>query len=238
MKYRVKGQPVWFEGERDAKDPRQFKVSPEEKDALLAQYEEDAAGEQRPGVAYFEGATSALVTFDCGEEVEEAEVYTPRTMEPYRRPECYIGPDWYGWYAAFGRSRDSDVLEESNFHVALKALGGESGTVVVVRDFHWAVGWVEAIRIHASDAEALREADELREKREDYCILDEDDFSEREWESANEVWAGCFNVKERLEMIQEHNKVWPESPISIFAARHPWIPQGDDGRIFERCTSN
>lgn len=35
----------------------------------------------------------------------------------------------------------------------LRELGGESETVRVVRESHWAVGWVEWIAIHESDIE-------------------------------------------------------------------------------------
>ena len=58
------------------------------------------------------------------------------------------------------RARDSDCLKQSNFAVMLRELGGESETVIVVRESHWAVGWVEWIAIHELDAAALQIADE------------------------------------------------------------------------------
>ena len=41
----------------------------------------------------------------------------------------------------------------------LEALRGESETVIVVRESHWAVGWVEWIKIHELDTTALAIAD-------------------------------------------------------------------------------
>ena len=51
-------------------------------------------------------------------------------------PKGYHLPDRQDWYVApCGRNRDSDALQESNFRVALKILGGEGETVA---------GWARA----------------------------------------------------------------------------------------------
>ena len=68
--------------------------------------------------------------------------------------------EWHSYYSAgVGQSRDSDCLEQSNFAAMLASLGGESETVLVVRESHWAVGWVEWIAIHEADEKALAIAD-------------------------------------------------------------------------------
>ena len=46
----------------------------------------------------------------------------------------------------------------------LTALGGETDTVIVVRETHWAVGWVEWIAIHQDDEKALKIADDITGK--------------------------------------------------------------------------
>ncbi len=59
-------------------------------------------------------------------------------------PDSYMGETWYDYYrSGVGRSRDSGVLERANFDAMLEALNGESETVIVVCENHWAVGWVE-----------------------------------------------------------------------------------------------
>ena len=81
----------------------------------------------------------------------------PKHLKRWERPKDYFGAEWSRYYSAgVGQSRDSDCLEQSNFAVMLEALGGETETVVVVRESHWAVGWVEWIAIHQSDEQALR----------------------------------------------------------------------------------
>ena len=116
------------------------------------------------------------------------ETYTPTILKKWTRPDSYAGQSWPEYYSAAGRSRDSDTLEESNFQSILRRLGGESETVLVVRESHWAVGWVEWVAIHETDSAALRTADECRESIEDYPILDESDYSEREWNECAEFW--------------------------------------------------
>lgn len=127
------------------------------------------------------------------------------TLRRWTMPANYVGSEWPEYYSAgFGRSRDSDCLEENNFVEALAALGGESDTVQVVRESHWAVGWVEWIAIHESDEKAIRIAEELNERRDEYLSLNDDTLSEREMEAANDVWRDCYDVRERIAYIRKH----------------------------------
>ena len=131
--------------------------------------------------------------------------YTPTRLARWTMPRNYHGEVWPDYYSSgFGRSRDSDDLEESNFHCALAALGGESETVLVIRESHWAVGWVEWIAIHATDYAALRVADALRERIDAYPVLNEGDWSEREQESAATIWRDCYTWRERADYIRRH----------------------------------
>lgn len=131
--------------------------------------------------------------------------YTPENLKRWTKPDHYFGASWPEYFSAgVGQSRDSDCLEESNFAVMLEKLGGESETVTVVRESHWAVGWVEWIAIHETDDRALRIADEQVARLENYPVLDEDDFSNREIEAANELWTHCFGTRERIEYIRKY----------------------------------
>jgi hypothetical protein len=117
-------------------------------------------------------------------------------LEKWTRPSHYIGPDHYGYYVGLGRNRDSDLLTISNFEVLLERLGGESDddetpAVQVIRDRHWAVGWVEYILVHETAADKLRILSEALESIDDYPILDEDDFNERETEAQEDYFRDC-----------------------------------------------
>jgi hypothetical protein len=120
-------------------------------------------------------------------------------------PQYYIGELWPDYYSAgIGKSRDSDALERANFDAMLSRLGGESETVIVVRESHWAVGWVEWIAIHATDTKALEIADSIKGKLEDYSIIDEDLFSRYEYEECETVWSQCYDDRERADYLRRH----------------------------------
>lgn len=132
-------------------------------------------------------------------------MYEPKNLRKWTRPDHYFGASWPEYYSSgCRRSRDSDDLEESNFHCMLRELGGESETVLVIRESHWAVGWVEWIAIHESDSEALKTADEIQDALAGYPVIDEEDWSERETESANIIWRDCYDWQERIRYIRDH----------------------------------
>lgn len=130
---------------------------------------------------------------------------TYKHIERWQMPRDYAGETWPDYYnAGVGQSRDSDCLEASNFAAMLKLLGGESETVIVVRESHWAVGWIEWIAIHESDESALFWADHTMAEFADYPVIDEEDWSQREMDEANDVWRDCYNAFERIAYIREH----------------------------------
>lgn len=136
-------------------------------------------------------------------------LYEPKNLRKWTLPDNYIGELWSNHYSAgVGQSRDSSCLEQSNFSVMLAHLGGESELITIVRESHWAVGWIEWIAIEADGSAesnaALAIADELSEQLKNYPILDENDFFEREQEEANSIWKSCYNVSERIAYIREN----------------------------------
>ena len=120
------------------------------------------------------------------------------------------------------QTRDSGALDESNFSSALAALGGESETVEVRRFGHWGPGWFEIIIVNP-ESPAAKEAESIENALADYPVLDESDFSEREWNRAAEYWAQC-SISERVYYCSRYG-------ASIFAARRDEIPEDADGEI-------
>lgn len=80
------------------------------------------------------------------------------------------------------RTRDSDELAESNFATALEILGGEGEDVEVHRFGHWGPGWFEIIIVRP-DTDAAAEAASIECALADYPVLDDEDYSRREWEA-------------------------------------------------------
>lgn len=131
--------------------------------------------------------------------------YEPKHLRRWAMPESYSGAVWPAYYrSGCGQSRDSDALERSNFACMLKALGGESDTVTVVRESHWAVGWVEWIAIHQDDGAALKVADEIQARLADYPVIDDDHFSATEQDDANDTWRNCYRPQDRIDYIRKH----------------------------------
>ena len=148
------------------------------------------------------------------------EAYEPEYLNRWTRLPNYFGDSWSEFYSSsFGRSRDSDVLERANFRATLTALGfnidenppedcptygDDEPTRIIVRENHWAVGWVEWIAIHETDTPGLKIADTLRENFEQYPILDEFLYSEIEDADCTETWSNCYNPRERLQYLRDH----------------------------------
>lgn len=132
--------------------------------------------------------------------------FEPRHLKRWSMPDSYFGETWPDYFGAgVGQSRDSDDLEASNFAAMLELIGGETETVKVVEESHWAVGWVQWIAIHESDEKALRAADEAKGRLKDYPVLDEEDWSRREHETAAQLWKDCYSVKDRIAYIRRHS---------------------------------
>jgi hypothetical protein len=135
-------------------------------------------------------------------------------LKKWQMPLHYFGASWPDYYSSgVGRSRDSDTLERANFDAMLKALkecqapadwGHDFAPYQIVRESHWAVGWIEWIAIHESASEALAIADKLKGGLEDYPVIDEELFSQYETDEANTVWRDCYNARERIEYIRKH----------------------------------
>ena len=116
-----------------------------------------------------------------------------------------------------GHDRDSGLWKQSNFNAAVAILGGESDTVEIHRFGHWSCGWFEIILVHPSRE---NEVEAIQERLEKCPLLDEEDYSNRQWASAYNCW-DTMPLKERIELCADQG-------ISIFAARHARIPEDID----------
>ena len=107
------------------------------------------------------------------------------------------------WHKVLTRSRDSDLLTESNWECALQRLGGEGEDVEIHRFGHWACGWWEALAVRANTP-AYEEAVKIVDELNDYPCLDESDYSEKESEEAHRIWSDCFNTRDRIKYIRDN----------------------------------
>ena len=127
-------------------------------------------------------------------KTETLPAYAPEYLKPCQ------GSRLRDYFAApVTHHRDSDLLTESNWAAQWAILEplradvptdpDEDGSPVVCRERNPFTGWGEFVAIHRDNVAALRAADEIARRLESYPILDEEDFSRREWEDYEKGWA-------------------------------------------------
>ena len=143
------------------------------------------------------------------------DTYVPEHLEKWTLPDSYAGAHWDGYYRApVERNRDSDLLTQSNWDQQWDALkgfradvpGADEVSPVAVCENHWAVGWVEWVAIHDSNGPALREADRLAARVESRPVLNEEDWSNREWEDYEKGW-GSYGFRAFIRKIRDAFKL-------------------------------
>jgi hypothetical protein len=106
---------------------------------------------------------------------------------------------WCVWYTS---SRDAGLLEQSNEQAINKRLAplaeGDNPDVVFEQHSHWAVGHLSGVSIRAfrddgTITDAFKEFCSIQEALENYPVLDEQEYSERELEATldnfrSEMW--------------------------------------------------
>jgi hypothetical protein len=95
------------------------------------------------------------------------------------------------WSVIYTQHRDSGLLAVSNASVIAEKLApfadGDDPDVVAGRHDHWACGWTDgySIRVYRDGriTDAFRAYHELAEQMADYPVLDESDYSQREYDA-------------------------------------------------------
>ena len=87
--------------------------------------------------------------------------------------------------------RDSGLLDQSNADATRKALEQFEDDVRLETFSHWAVGWIDAVAVRVSgpdskETRAYRTLCDTIDRLSEYPILDETDYSEREYEATLE----------------------------------------------------
>lgn len=96
------------------------------------------------------------------------------------------------WAVVYTNHRDSGLIDQSNAAVTQRLLKPfvESGDVVPESHSHWAVGYLDGFSLrvfkNGEITEAFKTYHHIMQCLDDYPILDEDDYSDREFEATLE----------------------------------------------------
>jgi hypothetical protein len=143
--------------------------------------------------------------------------FSPTQFDPHQYLEDR--EDWL--VAPASRTRDSGVLTESNWEAQLAALDHVRAEYEIHRWGHWGPGWFEIVLVHPDHSEVV---ESLEYALEDYPVLDDSDYSNREQEAVFDYW-GTMTLKERIRLCSSEG-------ASTFAARRDTPPV----ECFDRIT--
>jgi hypothetical protein len=115
-----------------------------------------------------------------------------REFESFCWHRSYDIEDAENWAIIYSSNRDSGLLAQSNESAINQMLDkfteGDDPDLVFESHSHWACGHVDgfSVRVYGTDgtiSDAFRELCRIQTALEDYPVLDEDDYSERELEA-------------------------------------------------------
>lgn len=144
----------------------------------------------------------------------ELEIAATNAAGNWKRFNCFV---WYRddisdpeqWAVIYTDHRDSGLLDQSNASVIRAAMqqfadGGEPD-VVFESHSHWAVGHIDGFSVrvfrNGDITEAFQAYHELVQRMEDYPILDESDYSNREYQAAIEnIEDAAYRLKQDFQL--------------------------------------
>lgn len=143
--------------------------------------------------------------------------------------------DAKNWAIVYTSNRDSTLLYESNAMVYDKAMEpfieADEPDVCSESHSHWACGYVDgySIRVYNSQGnitEAFKTYHKLKEREENYPILDENDYSMREYEATYE------NTMEAVRQFTSHiDAEWPDDIGDIV---YEWLNENSPNSLENR----
>lgn len=136
------------------------------------------------------------------------------------------------WSIIYTHNRDSGLLDLSNAGVIAAALepftDGDDPDVVMESHNHWAVGHVDGFSIRVfrdgQVTDAFRKYHELAESMANYPVLDESDYSNREYE------ATVANIADAAWRLKDDFELPEDWQYEVYG----WLSDNDPGEIENR----
>jgi hypothetical protein len=139
------------------------------------------------------------------------------------------------WCIVYTHHRDSELLDQSNAVVIEKVLEpftkGKNADVVAEHHHHWAVGWADgySIRVFRRGriTKAFRKYHALAVRLANYPVLDEQDYSAREYEA---TIANLADAAWKLKREYELPEGWEEAVYGWLSDHEPDAAENTDDR--------
>lgn len=168
---------------------------------------------------------------DISDHMEDMDRYKNWSPTPFDCEGLDL-PDRQDWVVVpVIRTRDSDVLSNSNFEGCRKEFGklDPEGNDHENHCFtHWVSGWFEIFLVRP-DTACHQAAAEIACALDSYPVLDEHDLSVREDALANEAWSD-LTLSERIDLCNRYD-------VCFLRARHDYYPRDDQGAILSYLIS-
>ena len=134
------------------------------------------------------------------------------------------------WCIVYSHNRDSGLLDQSNAAAIETAMESflEGNDVFLEHHHHWACGWIDgySIRVYRRGriTKAFKAYHALAQRLADYPLLDEEDYSRREYEATLEnLPDAAWKLKNEYELPEG----WEE-------AVYGWLSDNDPGAVENR----
>jgi hypothetical protein len=157
-----------------------------------------------------------------------------RTYESFCWHRAYDLNDADNWALVYTSNRDSGLLAQSNEKAINEMLDkyseGDDPDLVFERHSHWACGHLDGLSVRAYGADgsitdAFREVCKIQAALEEYPLLDESDYSERELNATLENYSNEIGSR-RSELPED----WPEQVYRHFSDtnQYRYVESRDD----------
>jgi hypothetical protein len=144
------------------------------------------------------------------------------------------------WCIVYTDNRDSGILDKSNAEVIRKELSKFPKTAKEETHRHWACGFVNgwSIKVYNNKGRitrAFQKFYELWKRLEDYPILDEELYSQKEAEEIESAWADYIrsDFEKALEkQFSDNDFVWPDNLRAFFDEVNDAGFEVDEGGVY------
>lgn len=143
------------------------------------------------------------------------------------------------WCVIYTHTRDSGLIAQSNAHVFKETLSPflaqarnrEDADIQEEHHGHWGVGWMDgySIRVFKNGeiTKAFRAYAKLKLRLDDYPLLDENDYSDREYQASIQAIEGWSHlVKTDVKAFDDSNS-WASKVFS-------WLCENDESELENR----